>query len=489
MGYKVSVIEPVTRIEGDARVVIVLDENGNVRDVYYQSLEFRGFEAFCRGRYAEEMPRIASAICGVCSIPHHMASAKAVDALFGRKPPKPAVRIRELVYNVYMIDDHLLHFTVMALPDFVEGENTPSAGGLAKALAKEPKIVKQFLQAKTLTRRILERLAGKNVQMSLCTPGGVAKKLTKEDLDFINSNVKELEHHLHYFLDSFKSIVTKSNTFKEHVRTDEYVINTYHMGLVGEDDTLTFYDGLVKIVDHKGREVTKFAPDEYTKYLAEHYEEWSYAKFPYLLTLGSSGDSLIEPNLIRVGPLSRLNVCSKIPTPWANNEFKTMLEFFDNIKPINNTLAYHWARMIENVYAYETLSKILSEESDILLSENVMSFEGEPKLEGVGIVEAARGILIHHYKTDASFIIKDVNVITPTAINNSAINIQLKKIAQKMLKPTQDDETVLNKLEVAIRAFDPCTSCATHSIRNHFIKVFVYDSYGQLIKVMPGRRG
>ncbi|MEM0469703.1 MAG: Ni/Fe hydrogenase subunit alpha [Desulfurococcaceae archaeon] len=478
------VIEPVTRIEGDARIIITLDETGNVRTVHYQVLELRGFEAFCRGRYAEEMPRIAQAICGVCSTPHHLASAKAVDTLYGRKPPEAAVKIREFVHHVYMIDDHLLHFAVMALPDLlVEGANT--VRGFVDIVKRYPEIVKKLINARALTSGILERLCGKSIHMPIAIPGGVSRRPSREDLEFVEKRVKELKEHILFALDLFKHSVLKSQRVVECMKGEEYSLKTYYMGLVGTDGSLSMYDGILKVVDWKGREVMTFKPEEYTKYIAEHHEEWSYSKFPYLVHVGWRGFE--EESTVRVGPLARLNVCSKLPTELASEEYKVMREFFGNEKIVNNTLAYHWARLIENVHAYEVVERILTENRDSILRDEVVNFEGKPLYEGVGIVEAARGVLIHHYKVDQNFIVKEVNVITPTAINNAAINTQLRKIV--IGKGTLDYKDpdladLVARLEMAVRAFDPCNSCATHTAGSHTVKLLIYDSRGNLVKVI-----
>jgi F420-non-reducing hydrogenase large subunit len=481
---KTLIIEPVTRIEGEARVIITLDDANRINNVYYQVLELRGFEAFCRGRLAEEMPRISQAICGVCSIAHHMASAKAVDRLFGRKPTETAIKLRELIHNIYMIDDHLLHLIVMALPDlFVE--KSDKLGGFISIVKGYPEVVKRLITAKSITAAIIKKICGKIVHIPIAIPGGVSKRLSKEDLEFLEAKLKELRDHLQYSIELFKGVLSKSLRLRELMMRDEYELKTYYMGLVDEDGSLNFYDGVLRVIDYKGNEVFTFKPEEYMKYIAEHYEGWSYSKFPYLIMRGWQG--LKEGGIVRVGPLARLNVCNKVSTEWASNEYKEMCEFFSGKKVINNTLAYHWARLVENIYALEVIEKIITEDKELLTNGEVVNLEGTPIYEGVGIVEAARGVLIHHYKSNSDFIITEVNVITPTAINNAAINVQLRKIAMKfgVRSLTHEDLTSLvNELEVAIRAFDPCNSCATHVAGSRLIKVFIYDSHGNLLKVI-----
>jgi F420-non-reducing hydrogenase large subunit len=484
MQGKNLVVEPVTRIEGEARVIITLDDAGRVNNVYYQVLELRGFEAFCRGRLVEEMPRISQTICGVCSIPHHMASAKAVDMLFGRKPTETAIKVRELVHYIYMIDDHLLHLAVMALADLL-AERSSELRGLVDVVRRYPEVIKKLITARSITTSIIKKICGKIIHVPIAIPGGVSRKLSKEDLEFIEKSLRELRGHLQYTLDLFKNTLSKSRRLQELTRRGDYELKTYYMGLVSEDGSLSFYDGVLRVVDYKGSEVATFKPEEYTKYIAEHYEEWSYSKFPYLTIIGWQG--LEEGGVVRVGPLARLNVCSKVPAEWALNEYKEMLEFFGGEKVVNNTLAYHWARLIENIYALEVVEKMMIEHRDLLSTGEVVNLEGTPRYEGIGVVEAARGVLIHHYKSDSNFLVTDVNIITPTAINNAAINTQLKKIALKSwTRPllNEDLTNLISELEVAIRAFDPCNSCATHIAGSRLIRVFIYDSHGNLLKVI-----
>lgn len=484
MQGKSLVVEPVTRIEGEARIIITLDDAGRVNNVYYQVLELRGFEAFCRGRLAEEMPRISQTICGVCSVAHHMASAKAVDRLFGREPTETATKIRELVHNIYMIDDHLLHLAVMALADLL-AERSSELRGLVDVARKYPEVVKRLISARYITTSIIKKICGRTVHVPIAIPGGVSRKLSKEDLEFIEKSLRELRGHLQYTLELFKSALSKSQRLQELSKREDYELKTYYLGLVSEDGSLNFYDGVLKIVDYRGSEVATFKPEDYTKYITERYEEWSYSKFPYLTIVGWRG--IEEEGIVRVGSLARLNVSSRVPTEWASEEYKEMIDFFGGGKVINNTLAYHWARLIENIYALEVAEMITVEDRDLLISGEVVNLEGTPMYEGVGVVEAARGVLIHHYKTSLDFLVTEVNVITPTAINNAAINAQLKKIALRSHASPLVDEglsSLVSDLEIAIRAFDPCNSCAAHVAGSRLIRVFIYDSRGNLLKVV-----
>jgi len=484
MSSKTIVIEPVTRIEGEVKVVIFLDEKGNVKNAYYQVLEFRGFEAFCRGRPAEELPRITSAICGVCSWAHHLASGKALDMIYGRRPTPTASKLRELGYLAHIVDSHLLHFVVMALPDFTLESIPPELRNIVGILREEPRIVELFLKSRNLVRSFEEVFGGKAIHPAFVLPGGVSKKLTKEDWEKLNNYGKELLKIVKEILNYFRNVVLKSRTYMNLLHDEAYSLKTYYIGLVDEANNLNFYDGYVRIIDNKGREVAKFRSEEYLNHIAEHYEEWSYSKFPYLKTIGWKG--FVEEYLCRAGPLARLNVADKIPSEEASEEFKYMVEVIGS-KPIHNTMAYHWARLIESLHACEKIMYMLQDES--ILREDVVNVEGSPKYEGVGIVEAPRGTLIHHYVVDENFIAKDVNVITPTAINNAAINTELRKVASKIISGNID-ESALNLVEASIRAYDPCNACATHYVdprgRSNLVLI-ICDSNGNILKKISYR--
>jgi len=480
MTSKHIAIEPVTRVEGEVRVVVLLDDSGNVRNVYYQTLEFRGFEVFCRGRAVEELPRITSAVCGVCSWAHHLVSGKALDMLYGRKPTETAIKIRELACLAQIVDSHMLHFVVMALPDLILMEMPPEYRNVVGILKSEPKLVKLFLRSRTLIRKIQEILGGKAIHPALVLPGGVAKRLTKEDLENLDKYSNELLDTVSTLVEYFDKVILKTKSFIELLGDEKHTLKSYYMGLVDEENALNFYDGYVRIVDADGREVAKFRPEEYTNYIAEHYEEWAYAAFPYLKTIGWKGFE--EGYVVRVGPLARLNVAEKISTDRAAEEFKLMLDTLGP-KPIHNTMAYHWARLIESLHACEKMRLMLQDPE--ILSDDIINLEGTPKFEGVGIVEAPRGILIHHYRSDENFVARDVNIITPTTINNTAINTELRKAFSKLANNGGINEKALDIAEVVIRAYDPCNSCATHCIYPSgrlALRVLICDSSGKVLK-------
>jgi len=469
---KYVLIDPVTRVEGEARVVVVVDENDDVVDAYYQIVSGRGFESFCIGRAVEYLPKLTSAVCGVCSWAHHLVSAKAVDEVLGREPPTPAKKIREFTYYMQIIDSHLLHFGYMALPDFLLHEAPVEDKNIVGLLKREPGIASTILKTREYIKAAEKILGGKPVHASLAVPGGVSRCLKQEEISMLESILKDLEKLVDEIAAFFDNKVVKSDVFQKYLSDEAYTLKTYYMGLVGRDNTLEFYDGLLKIIDAEGREVALFKPGEYTEYIAEHSTSWSYSKFPYLRKLGWRGFN--EDSVLRVGPLARLNVVDKVPTEKAGGEYREMISFFGK-KPVHNTMAYHWARIIETVYSIERMIEMISDPD--LTSRDVVNLEGEPRYEGVGVIEAPRGTLIHHYRAGRDLIAAHVNIITPTTFNNTAINVEIKKVARKVLKIGSVDRSTLNRVEMSIRAYDPCNSCAAHYVdldSNGYWKLVVY---------------
>ncbi|MEM4785876.1 MAG: Ni/Fe hydrogenase subunit alpha, partial [Desulfurococcaceae archaeon] len=439
-----------------------------------QILTTRGYESFCIGRAVEDLPRITSTVCGVCSWAHHFVSGKAVDELLGRKPPIPAYKLRELAYYIQIIDSHLLHLGVMALPDFILHDSQPVDRNIIGLIKKEPRLATLLLKTRSLVKEIEKIIGGKPIHASFIIPGGVTRSLNREDVEKINRLLRELEGIVSEITVFFNEKVVKSSVFENYLQNDAYKLETYYMSLVSRDNSLTFYDGLIKIIDRNGREVAVFKPIDYSKYIGEYMNNWSYSKFPYFKPNGWKGFN--EESVIRVGPLARLNIVDKIPSEKAGEEYGKILDYFGK-KPIHNTIAYHWARVVETIYCIEKMLELL-EDPDIVSKETV-DLTGEPRYEGVGVIEAPRGILIHHYKADDRLIATHVNIITPTTFNNTAINVELKKVVKNVLKNREIDRNILNKIEIDIRAYDPCNSCAAHlfNLENNTFKILVIDPF------------
>ncbi len=456
---KYILIDPVTRVEGEAKVVVVLEGN-MVKEVYYEILATRGFESFCRGRAVEELPRITSTICGVCSWAHHVASGKTLDMLLGREPTITAKKIRELAYYMQIIDSHLLHFSVMALPDLVLPDSDPMQRNIAGLMQIAPDLTMKILKSRNIIKAIEKIFGGKPIHAAFMMPGGVSKSLKEEDVKKLREHIGELKEIIVDVVDFFDKKILNSEVYQKYLYDDAYMLKTYYMSIIGENNKLEFYDGLLRIIDPEGREVATFKPEEYTEYIAEHFSNWTYAKFPYLKKIGWKG--FVEPYIVRAGPLARLNIIDKVPTERAGEEYEKMIETLG--KPIHNTMAYHWARIIEIMYSIERMEEMINDPD--ILSDDRINLEGEPKYEGVGVIEAPRGTLIHHYKSNEQLITTDVNFITPTTINNTAINAELKKVVEKVIGNSNDkiDHKTINKIEISIRAYDPCNSCAAHTI-------------------------
>lgn len=484
MGKRIT-INPLTRLEGHGKIEIFLNDKGDVENAYLQIPELRGFEKFCEGRPAEEMPRITPKICGVCPTAHLMASTKALDDLFKVEPPAAARKIRELMYSLFMLEDHSLHFFFLGGPDFIVGPQAPAnqrniLGVIAK-VGKET--AGEVIKLRRLCREIMTIIGGKAPQPVCGLPGGVSKALTEED----RIKIKELSKYGLEFakktLVIFDEIVLKNKAYVELIKSDIYKHKTYYMGLVNADDKVDFYDGQIKIVDPDGKEFVRFSCQDYLKHIAEHVEPWTYIKFPYLKEKGWQGfiDGK-EGSVYRVAPLARLNVSSGFTTPLAQEEYDKMYNTLGG-KPAHHTLAFHWARLIELMYAAEDIVRL--SDAPELTDKNIRNLPSATPVEGVGVVEAPRGTLIHHYKTDKKGLLTAVNLIVATQNNITAICMSIKKAAQNFIKDGKVDEGLLNMVEMAYRAYDPCYACGTHSLPGQMpLIINIYNHKRKIINVL-----
>jgi len=475
------VINPITRLEGHGKITIFLNEEGNVENAYLQIPELRGFERFCIGRKAEDMPVITERICGVCPVAHHYASTKALDAAFNVEPPSAAKKLRELMYCGYMIYDHTLHFFYLGGPDFIVGPEAPPQERNILGVIKKAglDVGKEVIKHRAYGQRITEMIGGKATHPVCGLPGGISKWLTEEERQEIEKMATSSVEFAKFSLKLFHDIVLGNDEYVDMIKSDLYTLRTYNMGLVDENNHVNFYDGKVRVTDPYGKEFVKFAPADYLDVIEEHVEGWTYVKMPYLKKVGWKG--LVdgpESGVNRVGPLGRLNAAEGMATPLANEEYKRMYETLG--RPVHSTLAFHWARLIELLYAAERAVE-LSRDPEIT-SKEVRNPPGEPG-EGVGIVEAARGTLIHHYKLDEEGLIKDVNLIVATTINYPAICMSIRDAAKGLIYGGNVSEGLLNKVEMAFRAYDPCFACASHfAIGQMPLEVEIYDHDKKLIK-------
>jgi len=479
---KTITIDPITRLEGHGKISIFLNDEGDVENAYLQIPELRGFERFSQGRRAEDMPQITSRICGVCPVAHHFAATKALDAAFHVDPPSAAKKLRELMYAGYYIYDHILHFYYLGGPDFVVGPDAPPAkrniiGVIEKAGVE---IGKEVIKHRAYGQKITAILGGKATHPVCGLPGGVSKSLSKEEVKDIETMAKSCVEFAKFSLKLFDDIVLKNKTYVDLILSDPYQLATYNMGMVDKNNKINFYDGIVRVTDQKGKEILKFSPEEYTKHIVEHVEEWSYIKFSYLKKIGWKGfiDGK-DSGIYRVGPLGRLNASEGMATPLAEKEYKKMFETLGG-KAVNSTLAFHWARLIELLYATERSMELIQDPE--ITSDKIRNPVGEPG-EGVGIVEAARGTLIHHYKLDKKGLIDKANLIVATTNNAGAINMSVRNAAKGVIKKGNVENGILNMVEMAFRAYDPCFACATHTLPGGMpLEVNIYDHKKSLYK-------
>jgi len=481
---KTITIDPITRLEGHGKISIFLDSDGNVDNAYLQIPELRGFERFCQGRRAEDMPQITSRICGVCPVAHHFASTKALDEAFHVKPPAAAIKLRELMYCGYFIYDHILHFYFLGGPDFVVGPDAPAGqrnilGVIQKAGVD---VGKEVIKHRAYGQKITAILGGKATHPVCGLPGGVSKGLAKEEVQEIKDMAKSCVDFAKFSLNLFDDIVLKNKDYVGMIKSDPYNLETYNMGLVDSHNKVNFYDGLIRVTDQKAEEFLKFSGKDYTKHISEHVEPWSYMKFPYLKKIGWHGlKDGKDSGVYRVGPLGRLNAADGMATPLADKEYKRLYETLGG-RPVNSTLAYHWARLIELLYATERATELVND-SDIT-SKNIRKPVGEPG-EGVGVVEAARGTLIHHYKLDKNGLVEKANLIVATTNNAGAITMSVRDAAKGVIKKGKVDDGLLNKVEMAFRAYDPCFACATHTLPGGMpLEVNIYDDNKKLYKTI-----
>jgi F420-non-reducing hydrogenase large subunit len=477
-------INPITRLEGHGKIQIFLNNEGNVENAYLQVPELRGFEQFCIGRKAEELPIIMTRICGICPVAHHFASTKALDAAFQVEPPSAARKLRELMYGGYYIYDHILHFYFLGGPDFIVGPEAPAAErnilGVIKKVGTD--VAKEVIKHRAYGQKITAIIGGKATHPVCGLPGGMSKAISETERQEIEKMAESSVEFAKFTLKVFDDIVLKNPKYVDMILSDAYKHKTYYMGLVDQNNKVNFYDGNVRVVDQEGKEFVKFAPSEYLDVIEERVEPWTYSKLTYLKKVGWNGlTDGPSSGVYRVGPLARLNVSDGMATPLAQEEYKRMYGTLGG-KPVHSTLAYHWARLIELLSAAERTLE-LSRDSEITSTD----IRREPKKpgEGVGIVEAARGTLIHHYKLDEEGIVKDVNLIVATTNNTSAICMSIRDAAKSLIKGGNVNEGLLNKVEMAFRAYDPCFACATHTALGQMpLEVNIYDNNKNLLKTL-----
>ena len=476
---KKIVIQPVSRIEGHAKITIQLDDAGNVQDTWVNVIELRGFEKFCIGKPVEELPRITTSICGVCPWSHHLASSKACDAVFGVQPPPAGKKLRILCNSIAFTEEHILHFYFLAGADFVMGPDADySIRNVIGIAQKYPDIGKKVIRCRWLGAEMLDIVSGKSIHPVTSVPGGFSKPLRPEEVEKLKPMANEVLEFAKFSID-----FAKKNIFPQYLDAVKTigVIETGFLGTVKDDGALDLYDGKLRMMTPDGK-YEDFTYEQYTDYIAEHIEPWSYLKFPYMKKAGGFSMDLESPKgIYRTNTLARINVCDYIPTPLAQKELE---EFRANFgRPAQLTLLYNWARLIELLHNAEKVVELLNDPE--ITSTDIRVPVKPREARGVGCVEAPRGTLIHDYETDANGIVKNVNLIVGTTHNNAPINMSVKKTAKSLIKEGKYDQGILNRLEMAIRAYDPCLSCSTHKLDGTLpVKVEIVDKNFQKVDTL-----
>jgi NAD-reducing hydrogenase large subunit len=472
MGSQKITIEPVTRIEGHAKVTIHLNEAGDVEHAYLHVNEFRGFEKFCEGRMVFEMPLITPRICGICPVSHHLAAAKAADEVLGCPPPRPASLLRELMHMGQIIQSHGMHFFELAGPDLLLGfDADPAIRNVVGIVQANPELAVKAVGLRKWGQEIISTLGGRRIHPNFAVPGGVNKALTADErqkiLSDVDSSIATIQIGLQVIKAWAEANMEDINKFG--------VFPTGYFGMVTPKNSLELYEGNIRLLDRSGPQLELFDGRNYLDYISEHVESWSYLKFPYYKKLGWPG------GVYRVGPLGRLNASEQIDTPLANAEHK-IFKSLNGGKPVENTLYYHYARLIECLFAAENV-RVLLDDPDIL-SQDILNTHQEPKSEGVGVIEAPRGTLFHHYWAKPNGQIERVNMIVATGHNNWAMSNAVDSVAKTYIKGGKVEEGMLNRVEAAVRAHDPCLSCSTHAIGQMPIQIEILNPSGNLLQTI-----
>lgn len=468
MNKKIT-INPVTRIEGHARVTIFLNDEGQVDEAYLHIDQFRGFEKFSEGRYFAEMPIITPRICGICPISHHLASAKATDEILGVDIPRPAKLLRELIHMGQIIQSHSMHFFELAGPDLILGwDADPRIRNVVGLIQANPELALKAVKLRKFGQRIIELVAGRRIHPTFAIPGGVNQALDPKAREEILSGIDEMISYIKEGISIAIDWIEKNKEECERFAT----FKSGYMGLIKDDGSLELYDGKIRFMDKDGNVVNDFVDKDYLKYIGERVEDWSYLKFPFYKSFGW------PEGVYRVGPLGRLNASILISTPIAN-EYMKEFKKIKNGKPVEGSLYFHYARLIETIYGLERAREILEDKD--CLSTDVLAIGKPTNHEGIGVIEAPRGTLIHHYWVDEKGTIEKVNLIVATGHNNWAMSKSVESVAKGFIDGKNLKEGMLNRVEGAIRCYDPCLSCSTHAIGKMPLLIEIYDNNGNLI--------
>lgn len=471
MGARKLTIEPVTRIEGHGRVTIHLNDQGQVDQTFFHVDEFRGLEKFSEGRPYYEMTQITQRICGICPVSHHLAAAKACDGVARAEPPRTAKMLRELMHMGQYIQSHGMHFFHLAAPDLVLGfDADPTIRNVFGIVKANPELALKAVNLRRYGQQIIERLGGKRVHPNFGVPGGVNASLSQKDRD-------EIAFELDTMVEIAKVAVSIGKDWlgaNKDLAASFASFPSNYMGLVDEEGGLQLYHGEIRVKDAQGNFIAQFKQDHYLAHVAEHVESWSFLKYPYYRKLGW------PDGFYRVGPLGRLNVVDKIGTPMANSELK-LFKGINGGKPVEGSLYYHYARLIELVYALERTGQLLDDPD--IMSKDIRTAPSSAQIpsHGVGVIEAPRGTLFHDYSTDEHGLLTRVNLIVATGNNNWAMHTASGLVAKACVDGNKLTEGMLNRVEAAIRCYDPCLSCATHAIGKMPLEVMLIAADGSVL--------
>ncbi len=464
-------IEPVTRVEGHGKVTILLDKKGQVTQARLHIVEFRGFERFIQGRPFWEVPVLVQRLCGICPVSHHLAAAKAMDCVVGVDKLTPAAeKLRRLMHYGQMFQSHVLHFFHLVSPDLLFGfDAEPAIRNIIGVAAKFPELAVQGVMMRKYGQELIKATAGKKIHGTGAVPGGVNKNLSIEERDGF---LKEIEQMLEWSRGALK--IARDYTAQHLEELKKFgSFDSNHLALVRQDGAMDLYHGNLRAIDAQGSKIfDQVDYSFYLGYLAEEVKSWSYMKFPFIKSLGP------DAGWYRVGPLARVNSCDFIDTPEAEAARQEFMALTKG-KPNNISMAYHWARMIEVLHSAEKIRDLLHDPD--LQSTDLMA-KGERREEGVGLIEAPRGTLFHHYKVNKDDQVVMANLIVSTTNNNEAMNHGVRDVAANFIAGAKKiTEGLLNRIEVVIRAYDPCLSCATHALGQMALEVELYDSEGNLL--------
>jgi len=466
-------IEPVTRIEGHGKVTIHLDDKGNVDKARLHITQVRGFEKFCEGRLFWEMPVITPRICGICPVSHHLASAKAGDMILGVQLTPTAERLRRLIHMAQFVQSHALHFFYLASPDLLFGMDAdPAKRNIMGLIAEMPEIAKKGVRIRAFGQKIIEILGDKRVHPNAAIPGGMNKALAPDKRDEILSQVDDIIADCQFAIDLVEDY------YAQHSGEATSFANfaTGYLGLVDNDGNVEYYDGKLRLKDSQGITLEdNVAPENYLAIIEEKVEDWSYLKFPYYKKLGYPG------GMYRVGPLGRLNVADGCDTPLADEEFHNFKKL-GNDGVVQASLYFHYARLIEMLNAAEKIKSLVQDE--LICSKDIWVNSSRINDEGIGVIEAPRGTLFHHYWVDRSGKMRKVNLIVATGHNNLAMNRAVYEVAREFIKDGKVTEGILNRVEVAIRCYDPCLSCSTHALGQMPLEITICESDGSIRQVL-----